>query len=691
MTEQMAQLQEQVETLFNNMNSLRQETLQLAPVQDRALALPSNGATPSPSISSAQSLPRPPFPSRIAASFSGPTSTTFTVDVAKNTLHKMGYSGAPDCADDTAAAAAAREEALVVSPAAGPPSSDRPTPRPRDPLWDYDKDEMIRLCRVHEEEVGIMYPVVKIEAIIKHAEFLGAWLQTWKQGRGLPLYGEGDGISDMNSLLLKMVMCSALVVEEHGNSPRAAQLYGSIQHIIDRKLMSEAPDVANLPLLALAAGYRFLSNDEIIAWRVMGQVARLCFELGLHRRDGLESIKDPQHRKNALNTFWSAYVLDRRWSFGTGLPYVCHDDKIDPKLPYPDDHPYLVAMITYSRLGAKIWRLVDYFEPAVIRELKRNDFEQLDHDILSWYDSVPKEVQIGSLDPDMIPVPSGPNYDLERLQIWTRLRLNQIRIWLYTPVLHSASSIAENITLAERVVGLAKDTIVYLTRLNKTTQLYRRIQTFYHQFLTSAIGVLFLASTHAPLQFSGVCRTEFYMALELIKDLSTRSWVSQRLWRTIGSLKSYATRLGMEEQGSRAIVNASVSTPASGYGRASSTAPSVQSPSPFPPPFSDRPTLAPKPPSTRGVPTPAAQQATQQIAEDHTNGLSLQTEMSRIYEGYMGMNGIPSTPLRSPEQSHHFTHSSVAELMDPAPARRDGAGTGRNTNGSVYQHFKDMF
>ena len=42
-----------------------------------------------------------------------------------------------------------------------------------------------------------------------------------------------------------------------------------------------------------------------------------------------------QARKNALNTFWSAYVLDRRWSFGTGLPYVCHDDKIDPKLPYP--------------------------------------------------------------------------------------------------------------------------------------------------------------------------------------------------------------------------------------------------------------------------------------------------------------------------------------------------------------------
>lgn len=86
-------------------------------------------------------------------------------------------------------------------------------------------------------------------------------------------------------------------------------------------------------------------------------------------------------------------------------------------------------MITYSQLGAKIWKLVDYFEPAVIRELKRHDFEQLDDEILRWYDSVPEEVKISSLDPDRIPVPSGPNYDLQRLQIWTRLRLNQVSVW----------------------------------------------------------------------------------------------------------------------------------------------------------------------------------------------------------------------------------------------------------------------
>ena len=63
----------------------------------------------------------------------------------------------------------------------------------------------------------------------------------------------------------------------------------------------------------------------------------------------------------------------------------------------------------------------------MIRELQRSDFEQLDDEILQWYDTVPEEVKIPSLDMEMVPVPAGPSYDLHRLQIWTRLRLNQVR------------------------------------------------------------------------------------------------------------------------------------------------------------------------------------------------------------------------------------------------------------------------
>lgn len=203
-------------------------------------------------------------------------------------------------------------------------------PGPSDPLLDFDKNEMVRLCRLHEEEIGIMYPVLNVQSVINHAKNLATFLESVRnQQRPLEM------LNDEKTLQLKIVMCCGLVVEEHGHSDKAIRLYESMENVLNRKLMAEAGDVSNLPLLALVAGYRFLSNDEVLAWRVMGQVARLCLELGIHQRMGLSKIQDEEERRNALVSFWTAYVLDRRWAFGTGLPFVLQDEEIDPQLPFP--------------------------------------------------------------------------------------------------------------------------------------------------------------------------------------------------------------------------------------------------------------------------------------------------------------------------------------------------------------------
>lgn len=576
----------------------------------------------------------------------------FTVDMAKNTLHNMGYPNLGEGNDDSTGAPGETPGASpMLRPLLRPPSPSPLKLAAPDPLWEFDKNEMIRLCQVYEEEVGIMYPLAKMEAVLEYANFLAAWMQSAKRNGMVPAHGTPDWMSDMKTCMLKIVLCCALTVEEHGNSVRAYQLYESMRSIIDRKLMSERANVDDMAFMALVGGYRFLANEEVLAWRAIGQVSRLCMELGLHRREGLANIPDEGSRRHALNTFWTAYVLDRRWSFGTGLPYVCHDDMIDPKLPMPDYHPFLCAMVNFSKLGAKIWRLVDYFEPAVIRDLRPEDFEQLDREILDWYETVPEEIKVTSLNRE-IPMPSGPAYDTKRLQIWTRLRLNQMRIWLHTPVLHSASSIAGNMHLAQLVVDLSKDTIRYLARLNNTTNLYRRIQVFYHQFLTSAIAVLFLASTHAPMQFSAQCRNEFYMALELIKDMSARSWVSQRLWRTVRSLKAYAPRLGLQEQGEpRHPAEVTAQSPAA-------MLPSfIRTPGHVSRHHSHGP-----PASGSAASTPTSQHTSS--GDDRNNGVRLQTEMSRLFDGYM--NSAP------------------------------GPGVGMGSTGSpgedgVYQRFKELF
>lgn len=272
-----------------------------------------------------------------------------------------------------------------------------------------------------------------------------------------------------------------------------------------------------------------------------------------------------------------------------------------------------------------------------------------------------------------------------------------MRIWLYTPVLHSATSISNNEPLAQRVVNLAKETIRLLARLNNETDCYRRIQVFYHQFLTSSIAVVFLASTHAPLQFSASCREEFYMALDLVKELSAKSWVSQRLWRTIRSLRAYAPRVGLEDNPGPAVTSgtspyAQAGSGGTGYSPglpASFSGGSSSAVSPLP--TKGGPTTAPS--SSSAVATPGSTQP-MQLDESLSNGLRLQSEMLRIYEGYT-MTGTVGAGSAAGSNSIPGPAATAEMGYDDLGLNVDGVGGGqgfsRQGDGNIYEHVKDMF
>lgn len=103
----------------------------------------------------------------------------------------------------------------------------------------------------------------------------------------------------------------------------------------------------------------------------------------------------------------------------------------------------------------------------------------------------------------------------------------------------------ENRNYAQSVVEVAKDTIRVLTRLNQTSDIYRSQQVCFNYFLISALAVLFLAVSHAPVEFNRQVRDEFYMALDLVKGFSTKSYISKRLWTTIKGLKEVGPKLGL--------------------------------------------------------------------------------------------------------------------------------------------------
>jgi hypothetical protein len=87
-----------------------------------------------------------------------------------------------------------------------------------------------------------------------------------------------------------------------------------------------------------------------MAWRLHGLAARMCFELGLHRQETfLKTLSTHAERYRGGVLFWSLYVLDRRWGFGTGLPFAMQDYDLDPRLLKPVSPPFgSCSMVTLS-------------------------------------------------------------------------------------------------------------------------------------------------------------------------------------------------------------------------------------------------------------------------------------------------------------------------------------------------------
>jgi hypothetical protein len=228
------------------------------------------------------------------------------------------------------------------------------------------------------------------------------------------------------------------------------------------------------------------------------------------------------------------------------MPFALQDTDIDPNLPKPDvsaheSTPYLNCMIAYSLIGSKVWKSVA--DVASQEKINKEDISFLDFQVLNWHRAIPESLRFAH--PESGRPTESPTRAMHRLQVVLYLRANQMRILIYRPVLHTATTIMENLEFARVVVTVAKDTIRILTHINQTSDIYRSQQTMFNYFLISALAVLFLAVAHAPAEFSQQARDEFYMALELVRRLSSNSYVSKRLWKTIKTLKEVGPSLGL--------------------------------------------------------------------------------------------------------------------------------------------------
>jgi len=231
MREHIGTLQEQVNELYVQLNELRSR-------QDGAMVSsdPGYNEVPVRSMSMSMSRTLPPLmppdkpPQRVMPKFHGPTSSTYGFDVARSSLQTMGITSNNNLDDGIMS----RERSRAASP-----FSLVAMPHPsKDPLWLIDHGEAMRLCGVYEEEIGIMYPVLDVDKVVKHLsmlyQFIGAALRT---GLAQPSLHGADALDDEESTMAKMVLAITLVIEGNGRSELGQRLFDSAKTAIDLKVV----------------------------------------------------------------------------------------------------------------------------------------------------------------------------------------------------------------------------------------------------------------------------------------------------------------------------------------------------------------------------------------------------------------------------------------------------------------------
>lgn len=257
MKDQITNLQDQVNNLFSSMSDLR--TQQRTSIEASSFdALHRDG---SQSVFTPLQQPSSTVAPRARPRFQGPTSSAFNFDVARSSLQDMGIDAPAEdvIADDLTTA----HVTPAGSPGHQPPPSGQLAPfmppmhPTKDPIWSIKREEALRLCRVYEEEIGIMYPLVDIEQMTHRINllytFMEAALRTGFAQRGLP---GSDGLHDDNTSILKIILATTLVVEGSGKSDLGERLYLSIKPVIDSKLW-EPLDVKTIQLYGLVVSSLF--------------------------------------------------------------------------------------------------------------------------------------------------------------------------------------------------------------------------------------------------------------------------------------------------------------------------------------------------------------------------------------------------------------------------------------------------
>ncbi|KAL7813655.1 hypothetical protein V8C44DRAFT_327443 [Trichoderma aethiopicum] len=491
-------------------------------------------------------------------------SSTNTVNqqAASSTDSRPGQSRHPGTASNTTPSAPSKANGLLSSDyylqlaeklltAARPPSTQKAKPQnpydgvpvtylleqlllhrasnsPGDVLTFIDNERWISIISFYEEEIGVQYPFLNLEELkrqITEVNPKSAEDDHHVQPQSPP--STKVSRSQIEGIAIHILAIISIFADARAiglANPWVEEVYAAT---VAKTQLQSTINAADLCLLILAAIFFFHCDREVLAWRAIGNVLRLLQENSSRNSGDLSLHEGSQIAASGEKVYWCVYTLDRRWSFGTDLPFAVHDTEIDRQPMLENDSPstsYVMSMVSYCRISSDVrkWLLEPISGSA--SDLTR-DF--LDFRVVQWKRNLPANLQY---DASTKYEPTRVDRGEYRIRLLLYLRANQMRIIIHRTSANRLASNNLDASTANVLAEVSHDTIRTLVRLADETDIYHAQHKTYNHFLESALSsmLLVLGSINDDANRAS-CLQDAFDAVELIQRLSLTSPVSQRL------------------------------------------------------------------------------------------------------------------------------------------------------------------
>ena len=317
-------LQRQIGELSSIVNSLRNEGLEHLQGTDRT-AVDDASTSQSPRRPQSLAMASDPGASATVESSSVVPSSGYAFNVLDSTLAHSAMNALPESTQPSAPASPPITEADA-------PEKYHELVAAADPLAVMTKKDLLRFLDLYEEDLGLQIPHLEVDKIKNCVSQHSSGPTTGH----IALVNKGCGrcyLKPGSDSLMRAIVALMLQIEDYRNRPIAQKLMDNLEsHETKRFAQDSKIEPDELSLIVLKALFHFLTDNERLAWRLMGFAARMCLEIGLHRRHPFIPFTSASEKRRAVKLFWCVYVLERRWSFGSGLPSAINDADVDQQL-----------------------------------------------------------------------------------------------------------------------------------------------------------------------------------------------------------------------------------------------------------------------------------------------------------------------------------------------------------------------